>query len=692
MISGFRQYFTAVIVIFLLSISHTYADEGMWTFDNLPLKTLESRYGFIPTKAWLDHVRLSSVRFSDGGSGSFISPKGLIITNHHVVTAQLQKISTAEHNYLRDGFYAKSLAEEIKCPDLELNVLYDMKNITDLVRKAEKGLPEAEAAVARKKALTLAAKKNMDKTGMRSDVVTLYQGGEYWLYSYKKYRDIRLVFAPEEQIAFFGGDYDNFTYPRYCLDFSIVRAYENGKPAVIKDYLKISTAPIKENELVFISGHPGNTNRQITYSEFLLNRDLKYPEWIKNHKRKIALLMEYSKKGIEQARRAEADIRSLSNTLKNLEGAYRGLTDKRVAEDFLAKETALRKAVEENPELKKEIGDPWGAIEKINEEYKKNFKKINYRILDGELPGTAMILTFYCQEIKKPDGERMEGYHETDIDSLKFSLLSPAPFYKDKEEYIFKDSLRQISEQLGPDDEFVKILLEGKTPEARAKEIIEGTRLDDLLYRKLLLEGGEAALKKSNDPLVQLALKLAPMRREVKKWKELNYTGNLVTASQKIAKAKFLLYGKATYPDATYTLRLSFGPVTGYEYNGTMAPYKTTLYGLYDRYYSFEGRSEWNLPERYIKNAEKLNLSTTFNFISTADVVGGNSGSPVINKNGELVGLIFDGNIESLLGDLIYDEATNRAVIVSTDVIIETLGKIYGAKELLNELSGIVYK
>jgi hypothetical protein len=683
------RIFAVLIALILFSSNAVKSEEGMWTLDNLPLKNLKNKYKFVPTNEWLDHVRLSSVRFSDGGSGSFISPTGLVLTNHHVAEGQLQKMSSANKDYLKCGFQAKSLAEEVKCPDLELNVLVDMKNVTDIVQKASKGKNDKEIAVNTQKVIAKIEKENSEKTKLRCEVVNLYHGGEYWLYTYKKYRDVRMVFAPEKSVAYFGGDYDNFTYPRYDLDFTILRAYENDKPAQIKNYLKVNTNGIKNGELIFVSGNPGSTDRLITYAQFEFSRDFQYPFNINYFKHKIKVLDDYSKRGPEQKRRAGSVVFSLQNSMKAQMGEFEGLKNKNINREFKKRDMELKKSVLNNPTLKKEIGDPWTVIDNCLNDYKKNFKIVTYRVTEGRLPELAMAIVFYAIESKKPDGERLAAYHEAKIDALKYELFSPAPIYKDLDEVLLADHMKTALKELGPNDEYLKILLDGKTPEARAKELIQGTKLADVEYRKSLIKGGMEALKKSDDPLIKVALKLEPVRRKIKKWAEVDFFGVLNAASQKVAKARFKVYGKNTYPDATFTLRLSYGAVKGYPYNGTIAPYQTTFYGMFDRYYSFnKEKNEWMLPERFLEGKNKIEMTTPLNFVTTNDIIGGNSGSPLINRDGEIVGLAFDGNMESLPGNFMFDETANRCVALNLGAIVEVLKKMYNADGILNEIIG----
>jgi hypothetical protein len=683
----------AVILLLLLVLvgaPASKADEGMWTFDNAPLKQLKERHGFAPAQQWLDHVRLSSVRFNDGGSGSFVSPNGLVITNHHVAFGQIQKLSTEKKDYVKDGFYAKTQAEELKCTDLELNVLVAMENVTSRVHGAVKaGMTETQALDARRAEQSRIQKESLDKTGLRSDVVSLYQGGEYWLYRYKKYTDIRLVFAPEQQTAFFGGDSDNFTFPRYDLDFAVLRVYENGKPAPTKDYLKWNTKGAADGELVFVSGHPGGTQRLLTVAQLETQRDVIFPISLGRYKRQLEASQAYAARGPEQARQAADRIFGLENTIKAFTGEYNGM-DKALFDKKTKEEVELRAKVASDAEWLREYGDAWNVIAAATRKRGELYKLQQFRSIStvSELGGLARQLVVYAAEIKKPDAERLPGYHDAELEELRFYLFSPAPIYLPFEEALLAFSLKDSLEQLGPNDPWVKVALEGKTPAEVASQVIRGTKLTDPAVRKALAEGGEAAIAASTDPLLMLARRIDPFFRELRKNLEENVESVTATASEKIAKARFATYGKSVYPDATFTLRLTYGTVQGYPMNGTRAPSKTTFYGLYDRAASFDYKPPFNLVPRFTQRKDRIDLSTPLNFVASLDIIGGNSGSPVINKNSEFVGIIFDGNIESLTGNFSYIGETNRAIAVHSAAIIEVLRKVYDAPALANELEG----
>ena len=665
------------------------AEEGMWTFDNPPLKLLKEKYNFVPTKEWLDHLRLSSVRLNDGGSGSFVSQDGLLLTNHHVARGQLQKNSTAEHDYLANGFYAENAEQEMKSPDLEVDVLESMENMTAKVDASAKGIADDKAALkARDAAIAAIEKESTDKTGLRSDVVALYNGGEYWLYRYKKYTDVRLVFAPEQQAAFFGGDPDNFTYPRYDLDMAIFRVYENGKPIHSDNYLKWNVKGAAEGDLIFISGHPGSTQRQDTMAQLNMERTTIEPAAIAYLQHRLETAQKYAAEGPEQARQVGTLIFSLQNSLKVYVGRVDALSDKAITAKKQAEENDFRTRIDANPEWKREYGGAWQTISSAEEKEAKLIPGNIYRRTDSQLMSLALRIVQYVAEVKKADGERLAAYHEAGLESLNQQLLSPAPIEKATEKLYMTSALTQGVEKLGKSDSYMNAVLQGGDPATVTNALVDGTKLSDPAVRKALLDGGEAAVAASTDPMIVVARRLDPIVRERNKQFRDEIQSVLDPAEGKLGKARFLAYGKDAYPDATFTLRLSYGTVKGFPMNGTIAPPVTTFYGLYDRSASFGNKAPFDLAKHFVDAQSKLNLSTPMDFVATGDIIGGNSGSPVVDRNGELVGLIFDGNIESLAGDFVYDGDRNRAVAVHSAAMIEALRKLYSAGALADELEG----
>ena len=554
---------------------------------------------------------------------------------------------------------------------------------------AAKGIADdAKALKARDAEIAAITKESNDKTGLRSDVVSFYNGGEYWLYQYKAYTDVRLVFAPEEQAAFFGGDPDNFTYPRYDLDMALFRVYENGKPLHTDNYLKWSAKGAAPGELIFISGHPGSTSRQDTMAQLLVERDVIEPAVTEYLKRRIAAAQAYAAQGPEQARQVGTTIFGLQNSLKVYIGRTEALADKNLIAKKQAEEDDFRKKVAANPEWEKEYGGAWETIAKAEEQLKPMIKYQVFRRTDSRLFSIALTLVQYAAEMKKPDGERLPQFHDANLQSLKFQMLSPAPITIATEKLFMKTALSLAEEKLGKDDAFVQAVLQGGPVDTTVDVLIDGTKLGDVAARKALMDGGEAAVAASTDPMIVAARRVDPVVRETQRKMRDTIASVLTPAGEKLGKARFLVYGKNAYPDATFTLRLSYGTVDGYPYNGTIAPPFTTYYGLYDRADSFSDKAPFNLTPKEQAGLSKLNMATPLDFVSTGDIIGGNSGSPVVNREGELVGLIFDGNIESLAGDFVYDGSKNRAVAVHSAGMIEGLRKLYGADALADELEG----
>jgi len=577
----------------LVAAAPIFADEGLWTFDNPPIALIQQKYNFTLTQEWLDHVRLSSARLNDGGSGSFISPHGLLLTNHHVARGQLAKSSTPQHDYVKDGFYARTEAEEIKAPDLEVNVLVSTEDVTARVAAATKGVANADQeAAARRKIIAEIERESTGKTGLRSDVVTLYQGGEYWLYRYKKYTDLRIVFAPEAQAAFFGGDDDNFTYPRYDLDMAVFRVYENGKPAGTPNYLKWNPKGAADGDLVFVSGNPGSTQRLDTVSQLEFDRDHELPLNLLVLRNHYDTLSKFSATSEEHAREASDDMFGISISIKALDGDLRGLQDKHVMDTKHADEEKFRAAVNARPELKAKYGNAWNEIAEADLKDLTRIQEQVFHSTDSRLAGFGVTIVEYVAEIKKPDGQRLPGFHDAQLDSLRFEMASPAPVYKDMEIARITGALDLDLKQMGPNDPFLKIVLNGKSPHDTAVALVTGTHLDDPAFRKKLMDGGQAAVDASTDPMLALQRKLDPMRREMIKWQQDEVESVIERAGEQLGHARFAVYGKSTYPDATFTPRLSFGTIKGYPMNGTKAPPITTFYGLYDRSASFGNSDE----------------------------------------------------------------------------------------------------
>jgi len=680
-----------IVLMLILSGRPTEADEGMWLFNAPPTKLLRERYGFEPTAAWLAHLQRASVRFSSGGSGSFVSADGLVMTNHHVGSDCLQKLSTAQRDYVKEGFQARRLADELKCVDLELNVLMSIEDVTARVNAAvPAGLDAAAAAKARRATMNEIERESTDRTGLRSDVITLYQGGLYHLYRFKKYTDVRLVFAPEQAIAFFGGDADNFEYPRYDLDICFFRVYENGRPAHIEHYLKWNPAGAADGELVFVSGHPGRTDRLNTVAHLEFLRDRVLPYSLNKIRRREVLLRSFSERSLENTRRAQDDLFMYQNGRKARLGGLEGLQDPAVMNRKRADEKSLREAVERDPKLRQLAGTAWddvaGCMRHWGEIYTRWDLLEQNGAFNSELYQLARGLVRMAEETARPNAERLREYRASNLDSLRHVLFSTAPIYQDLETVKLADSLGALLEIAGSDNPLVRRVLAGRSPRDRAAALIAGTQLGDVAVRRRLADGGLKAVQASTDPMIQLARLVDGPARAVRRTYEEKVDEPLRQAYGRIAQTRFALYGTDTYPDATFTLRLSFGTVQGYTELGRQVPPWTTLGGAFQHAAAHANREPFRLPESWVKSRDRLTLSTPLNFVSTPDIIGGNSGSPVVNRAGQLVGIIFDGNLPSLVWDFVYSSAQGRATSVHSAGILETLRKTYAADWLADEL------
>jgi hypothetical protein len=666
------------------------ADEGMWTFDHPPTKLLQERYGFTPTREWLDKVRLAAVRFMDGGSGSFVSPDGLMLTNHHVGLACIQNLSSAEKDYVTNGFLAAGREQEPACPGYEVNVLLAIEDATARVLGGVRpGMSDKEAGDVRKAAAAAVENECAARTGMRCDLVTLYQGSEYALYTYKKYTDVRLVFAPEQQAAYFGGDFDNFTYPRYNLDAALFRAYEGGRPARSPGWLRWSTKGVKEGDLVFVAGNPGSTSRQETVAQLAAERDKLLPEYLRYLQRRLKVVREYAARSPENQRRAAPTLLGLENGLKALTGRLEALRDEKAMARKREQEQELRRRIAADPKLAREVGRAFEDIEAAQARHDARLAEYRYGSFGwSKLLATAGQVVRHAEETRKPNEQRLDEYIDAVLPSLENRLFSPAPIPKDLETVTLTDQLEGARQALGADHPYVKTVLGGRTPAEVAREAVEGTRLDQVEARRALVKGGPAAVQASTDPMIVLARRIDPLARELRRFDDDQVQAVIRRAGERIGRARFTLEGRTVAPDATFTLRLSFGTVKGYPAEGTVLPPFTTFAGLYDRAAGFSRRPPWNLSPRFEKEHGELELATPFNFVSTADIIGGNSGSPTIDRDGELVGLVFDGNIYSLALDYFYTDEKARAISVDARGILEAVDEVYGAEGLARELVG----
>ncbi|HKA00728.1 MAG TPA: S46 family peptidase [Candidatus Solibacter sp.] len=675
------------IVLVILSIALLHADEGMWTFNQFPAAKVQQKYGFAPTQQWLDHARLASVRLTEGCSASFVSSKGLVLTNYHCAVTCIQQISSKEHDYTATGFAAQSEAEEAKCPGQEANVLVEISDVTARLKQKTAGLADKAAFEARRGEIAKIEKECATSDALRCEVVTLYGGGVYDLYKYRRYQDVRLVFAPEFMTAFFGGDPDNFMFPRYNLDASFIRVYENGQPLKSEHYFPISKSGPKDGELTFVSGHPGGTNRQHTIDMLEMERDFTRPNLLFYLSELRAMLTEFQTRGEEQRRISQDELMFVENSLKAGKGEYWSLLEKPFFDQKIAEERDFQKRVNADAKLKQQYGGAWAEIAAIDKRARQLFLPYTYlesgRGFDSDLYTHAKRLVRMAVEYAKPNAERLPVYTDARKPELQQATLSAAPIYPEMEIEKLTWSLDKLREALGPDDAAVKQIFGERSPREIATQAVRGTKLTDVAVRKALMEGGQAAVNASSDPMIALAKLVDPIGRKVRKQWEDEVESARTRALEKLGAARFAVYGTSAYPDATFTLRLSYGTVKGWLENGKQVMPFTTLGGAYDR---ATGRDPFALAPSWLKAKSKVNLATPFNFVTTNDIIGGNSGSPVINKEGQLIGLVFDGNIHSLGGNYGFDEALNRTVAVDTRAILEALRNIYGATRVLSEV------
>ncbi|MEM6674546.1 MAG: S46 family peptidase [Planctomycetota bacterium] len=668
-------------------------EEGMWLFNAPPAGEIESRYGVKLTPEWLERVQKSCVRVSTGGSGSIVSANGLVMTNHHVASDILDKLSTSENNLLDKGFWAATIADELECPDVHLDVLWTIEDVTDRVNGAAEGLVSAEAGAARRKAMTEIEDAGKAATGMHTEVVTLYQGGKYHLYSYKRFEDIRLVFAPEKNIAFFGGDNDNFGYPRFCLDATFLRIYEDDKPYQPEHFLRWSADGAADGELTFVTGHPGSTQRLNTVAHLEYLRDTLVPDNMRALMRTEVLLQIFSGTSVENARIAENDLFGVQNSRKVYVGRMAGLLDPSVFAAKEAEEARMRGLVKENPEWNEKWGSAWDDIAKSRATLVSFRDELNAvggpgLGVGGTIPSYAVTLVRMFDEMEKPSAARLRGFGDASLPGLRQSLTAPIPTYENYEIAQLEWALSRMAEDLGAEHEIVVTAFAAKSPRARAEELILGSTLGDIEVRKRVLDGGKEALDALNDPLVAFVRSLDPYSRQFRKRLEDEVSSVEAAAYAKIAAARFAVLGDSVYPDATFTLRLSYGTVKGYEEGGeTIAPF-THFGGVFSKARERAGQKMYTLPASWLEVTDRMTLATPFNFVTTHDIIGGNSGSPVINAAGEVVGLIFDGNIQSLIGNYAYSDVQARSVSVDSRGIVGALDEVYGAERLVTELQG----
>ena len=681
-----RRLIPSLLMLLLLLFPATTplrGDEGMYLFNDLPRELLKERYGFEPSAAWADHLRLASVRFNVGGSGSFVSSNGLVLTNHHVASDTLHKLSTPERNLIDDGFLARSFDEELQAPDLELNQLVSIEDVTERVNAAVDPNASADEAVKQRNAIVaVIEKESLDATGLRSDVVTLFGGAKYQLYRYKKYTDVRLVWAPETAAAFFGGDADNFEYPRFNLDATLMRVYEDGKPAAIEHFLGWHDDPLMEGELVFVSGNPGRTQRIYTVTALEHLRDNYFPYILDYLRRKEVMLQQFSLGGKEPARRARDELFGIQNARKAYTGMLAGLQNPNTITAKQQREAWLLEQLAQRPDFA-ELATAWDDVAEIQA---GKAELIGQTVrLRSSLFELALQIVLLAAEDTLPNQDRLPEYTDGGRESLLQQLLSTAPIYRDLELAKLADELSRMAELRGGNDPLVVQVLAEKSPRDRAAELLSGTGLDDVEVRRQLIEGGVEKVRASDDPLIRLARMLEPEYRRIRKIDD-QLSERERQAYAKITQAVTAVEGTGGYPDATFTLRLAFGAVQGLEQDGDAIPHATDFAGAFEHARAHQGQEDFDLPESWHAAKQRLALDTQLNFVCTADIIGGNSGSPVVNRDGDLVGLIFDGNIQSLTADYLYTDDQARAVSVSATGIKEALRTIYGASALADQL------
>lgn len=661
------------------------ADEGMWTFDNFPTQKVKDTYGVTLDRAFLDKIQSAAVRLS-GCSASVVSPDGLVLTNAHCVIACAQDLSSPAHDYVNDGFFTAARTEEKACPGQTAEILLTITDVTKAVNAASAGLTGADFVKAQgAKTAELEKAACGDDKALRCQVIGFYQGGQYKLYKYRRYSDVRLVFYPEYKAAFFGGDPDNFNFPRFNLDSGFLRLYENGQPVKTPGYLKFATQAPKENDLVLVAGNPGSTSRLLTVSQLETLRDVTIPTQQLMRSELRGRLIQFGEESPENKKITVDTLTSLENGYKVYFGQQLALQDPKVMEAKRAEEAALKAGM--STQDKALYGDPWADLAEVQSAAKDLY--LPYYFLDQSLNSSSLFsyartLVRAAKARTMPSAERLPEYADTRLPLLEKRLLDPANIHAGHERIFLEFRLLKAREYLTADNAVTKLLLGKESPEGLSRRLIEGTRLGDPVVRKALWEGGLEAIKASDDPMIQYALKIDEAALAVRRDYEAKVSGPTRIAAEKIAKIRFSAYGDTTYPDATFSLRLSYGKVTGWTYRGqTVTPF-TTFAGLYDR---ATGNDPFELSAKFALAQGRLNLNTVYNFSSTNDIIGGNSGSPVINAKGEVVGAAFDGNIHSLGGAYYYDGTINRTVTVATPAILEALEKVYGRTALVRELT-----
>ncbi len=664
-----------------LPLAAARADEGMWTFDAFPAAKMKAAYGWAPDQAWLDKVRAGAVRLTGGCSASFVSSAGLILTNHHCAATCTEENSTASNNILKNGFTAASREKELKCAGQQAEVVTGIKDVTAEV-KAAIGTATGEAAVKARTASIAAIESAAcgTATNIRCQVVSLYGGGQYKLYTYRKYSDVRLVWTPEAQAAQFGGDPDNFNFPRYSMDATFLRAYdENGKPAATPNHLKWSPRAPVDGEAVFVVGNPGSTQRLFTSDQLAFQREVALPITLATFSELRGRMIASMAQSPERAREGAETLGGIENSLKVFIGRVKALNDPAFTGRLAAAEAELKAKSAGNAA----IGNPWGDVAGAIKAYRSFYVADRFATPSSDLFGYALTLVRAATERSKPAGERLPGYSDSALPLVQKRLLDPRPITPWIDELYLEWSLSKAREYLGADDPQTKLLLGKESPEGLAKRLVSGSRLADPAVRKALWDGGLAAIQASNDPMIQYALKIDANDRALQRRFDAEVDAPLTAAAAKLADARFAAYGDSVYPDATFTLRISYGKVAGWMERGAMVPTRTTIGGTFDR---ATGAEPFDLPAAFVANKAKIAMDTTYDFVSTNDIIGGNSGSPVIDRNGAVIGAAFDGNIHSLGGNYGYDGTMNRTVSVAAAAVQEALEHIYPAPHIVAEL------
>jgi V8-like Glu-specific endopeptidase len=663
----------------------------MWTFDVPPLEYWARRYNFNATPQWLENVRMSALR-QPGCTASFVSADGLVMTNHHCARGCVANVTREGEDLLTNGFYAATRGEERACPGMYVDQLQQITDVTERVLGAvPAGTPATRASDLRGEAITAVEREcSAGQPTLNCQVVSFYRGGQYKLYKFRRYSDIRLVFAPELGIAFFGGDPDNFTYPRHDLDMSFYRAYDNNQPVRPTNYFRWSRNGTNAGDLVFVVGNPGSTGRLNTVATLEYLRDVQYPMSLANLRRMLETYRAIAAAHPDRANALRNQIFGISNSEKASTGYHGGLLDRQLMDRKRAWEAEFRGRVNADANLRRQYGDAWDQIARIRRTMTTLFKQRTYHGFSAygtRLLNYAGVIVRMPVEMAKPDSARMMPFREANRAGLERQLYAATPIDTVTEVRLLAAYLSAMAADMPATDPVLRAALGGKTPEQAAHDMVRGTQIATADQRRALVQGGAAAIAASTDPFIQLARVIEPLQRSLdRQWTDL--ANQEAQHNERVARALLAVYGNSVSPDATFSLRIQDGEVRSYAYNGTWAQPYTTFAGLYDRWAGWAGRDPWTLPTRWIQRRDSLNLLTPLNAVSTNDIIGGNSGSPVINRDAEIVGLVFDGNMESLPGNFLYTERLNRTVYVDSRGIIEALRRVYDARALAEELTG----